>query len=512
MKRISACLIVIFLLFPVAAGAAQSLSQNEKTTILFFDAIRHSPPMLRGFLAAMPKGADLHMHASGAVYAEDYLDWAMQDNRCVNPQTFVVRAANSGAGKKGCPDETVPALPFLQNAAHYAEGVNALSNRDADYASSMWGHDHFFDAFAKFGAARDGRKADMLASIVRRAAAQHIMHLEIMDSIYPDTLNTIAAKAGWNGNADDTLQALRDNGLFASIENSVTARRNVLAAMRAQLGDEAQDVSVLFIQQISRTSSPEQVFAQLAYSFELVRQDPAVVALNLVAPEDNPVALRDYSLHMAMIDSLYSRPEYTGTRIALHAGELALGLVPPRHMRFHIRQAVEQGHALRIGHGVDIMYEDNPFDLLRTMKNKRIAVEICLSSNDQILNVRGSDHPFPVYRNHTVPVVLSTDDEGISRSDLTNEYLRATATYGLGYGEIKALSRNSLEYSFLDGESLWADPTSFTMHNVCKDSLIGHETATCTKLLNESAKARMQWALEANIAQFERTVAERLAQ
>jgi len=78
-----------------------------------------------------------------------------------------------------------------------------------------------------------------------------------------------------------------------------------------------------------------------------------------------------------------------------------------------------------------------------------VVVEISLTSNDLILGVRGKDHPFPVYLAAGVPVVLSTDDAGVSRIDLTNEYFRAVRDYGLGYAQLKAIARNSLSYSFL---------------------------------------------------------------
>ena len=49
-----------------------------------------------------------------------------------------------------------------------------------------------------------------------------------------------------------------------------------------------------------------------------------------------------------------------------------------------------------------------------------------------------------------VPVALSTDDAGVSRSDMTHEYLRAVQTQGLGYVDLKRMARASLEHSFLD--------------------------------------------------------------
>jgi adenosine deaminase len=88
--------------------------------------------------------------------------------------------------------------------------------------------------------------------------------------------------------------------------------------------------------------------------------------------------------------------------------------------------------------------------LLAEMRKRQVAVEINLTSNDVILGVRGKDHPLPAYLAAGVPVVISTDDAGVSRIDLTNEYFRAARDYGLGYRMLKAIARNALIHSFLD--------------------------------------------------------------
>ena len=125
------------------------------------------------------------------------------------------------------------------------------------------------------------------------------------------------------------------------------------------------------------------------------------------------------------------------------------GLVPPEGLCCHVRQAVEQAQTDRIGHGVDVMYEERPYDLLKELADKHILVEIDLTSNVAILGISGKNHPFPIYRKFGVPVALSTDDEGVSRIDLTHEYVRAVETYDLSYADLKQLVRNSLQYSFL---------------------------------------------------------------
>ena len=88
--------------------------------------------------------------------------------------------------------------------------------------------------------------------------------------------------------------------------------------------------------------------------------------------------------------------------------------------------------------------------LLAEMRKRPVAVEINLTSNDKILGVRGKDHPLPTYLAAGVPVVLSTDDAGVSRINLTNEYFRAARDYGLNYRTLKAIARNALIHSFLD--------------------------------------------------------------
>jgi adenosine deaminase len=95
------------------------------------------------------------------------------------------------------------------------------------------------------------------------------------------------------------------------------------------------------------------------------------------------------------------------------------------------------------------MYEDDAAGLLAEMAQRHVAVEINQTSNAQILGVHGQQHPFGEYRAAGVPVVISTDDAGVERTDLTQEYVRAAQTWHLGYRDLKQLSRASIVYSFL---------------------------------------------------------------
>jgi adenosine deaminase len=180
---------------------------------------------------------------------------------------------------------------------------------------------------------------------------------------------------------------------------------------------------------VFRNTPKELVFAQLVFGFELASADPRIVAINFVGAEDDVISMADYEEQMRMIRFL--RESYPGVKVSLHAGELAPGLVPPEGLCCHVRQAVEVAKAERIGHGVDVMYEDRPYDLLKDMAAKGVLVETNLTSNAMILGVEGKTHPFSLYRKFGVPVALSTDNEGVSRIDLTHEYQLAVEAYGL---------------------------------------------------------------------------------
>ena len=47
-------------------------------------AVKKSTPALYDFLLGFPKGADLHVHLSGAVYAETFIRDAGEDGLCVD--------------------------------------------------------------------------------------------------------------------------------------------------------------------------------------------------------------------------------------------------------------------------------------------------------------------------------------------------------------------------------------------------------------------------------------------
>lgn len=152
------------------------------------------------------------------------------------------------------------------------------------------------------------------------------------------------------------------------------------------------------------------------------------------------------------------------------------------------------------------MNEHDPLGLLQEMAQRKVLVEICLTSHARILGVEGANHPLPAYISHGVPVALATDDQGVSRSDMTHEYLRAVETYGFPYSQMKRMARQSLEHSFLAGSSLWQDTETFRMVAACaRDRADGATVSSgCQKFLDGNERARVQWKLEKEFGEFEK--------
>ncbi len=504
----------------VARGQALSTQDEARAAHAYEAAVREGPPAVRAFLTDFPKGADLHVHLSGAVYAETFIRDAGEDGLCVDTTAL-------SFAKPPCTGKLIPAKDLSGNisAANqvlYDKLIDSLSMRSFVPYAGWSGHDQFFATFDRYDALKD-HPGEWIDEIATRAAEQNQQYLELMTTPTFSHARQIANAIGWSpelGRADHAefarfRQQLLDRGLRDEVAadredvRRAEAERRQLERCGTAQATPACQVEIRFLYQILRGHPPEQVFAQALLGFETVESsidahDPGFVGINLVNPEDGEISMRDYTLQMKMIGYLHSI--YPKVHITLHAGELTMGMVPPEGLRFHIRQAVKIAHAERIGHGVDVMYEDNAEGLLREMAEGHVMVEINLTSNEGILGVSGAEHPFPIYRAAHVPVALSTDDEGVSRIDITHEYVRAALDYHLTYEDLKQLARTGMEHDFLPGQSLWAEEDSFTVPvSACRGQVLGGDdpSQACKAFLDESEKAAAQWELERRFRAFE---------
>jgi adenosine deaminase len=137
--------------------------------------------------------------------------------------------------------------------------------------------------------------------------------------------------------------------------------------------------------------------------------------------------------------------------ITIHAGE-AFG-------KESIWQAIQWCGAHRIGHGTRII-EDIALssdgeviglgELAQYILDKRIPIEICLSSNlhtgaiDKLEN-----HPFVILFKNKFRVFLNTDDRLMSDTTLTKEYLIAQDLFKINLDDIEKLNINAMKSAFL---------------------------------------------------------------
>jgi adenosine deaminase len=498
---------------PAHGAAAAEQTEDERRTAQDLDSVRSEPLLLRDFLLRMPKGADLHLHLTGAAYAESHIAAGIEDRLCVDPVSKAFTKSQpvfSGAEwQPVCEEGDVPAASVRTDQALYGALIDSFSMRGFVPSDGVTGHDHFFATFTRFGGTDPRHLGEWLDEVAARAARQNVQYLEVMATPTWNRLNTITTDVAWQ----EDLAALRQALLAKGLTQDIAAGKQFWDAMEAtrrareRCGSAGEapacKVDVRFIYQVFRNAPKEVVFAAALFGFELAAADPRVVGINLVGTEDTFGSMADYAEHMRMIAFL--RELYPSVHVSLHAGELAPGLVPPEGLCCHIRMAVEQASADRIGHGTDIMYEDDPLALMKKMADKGILVEINLTSNADVLGVSGKRHPFPIYRKLAVPVALSTDDEGIERTDLTSEYVRAVEDYGLTYADLKQIVRNSLEYSFLPGASLWDGAAFQRLVSDCRNDTpsAGTPSAPCAAFLKTSEKASEQWELERRFAVFE---------
>jgi adenosine deaminase len=447
-SRVVLAVILLAAVIIVARFAAIAGEFDTIITAASFDKAREDRTALRAFLYRMPKGGDLHTHLWGAVYAERFIAWAAPQQLCVDLASLSLLQPPCDRARG-----TVPASEARRDQKLYDRLVDAFSMRAfLPSAAIPSGHDEFFATFDRFGAAAGPEFVAMMVNQLRQYERDNVQYVEVMTSFdCPRDRDRFKTAISGKNDDDARLAALETSGLAAC----VSTNRDELAAAIGQIKNElgcgrqnaepACNVTFRLIAQILRDTSVDDVFVQTALAAALIRAEPQVVALNFVQPEDDQIARRDYTRHMQIIRFLAK-----GVPVALHAGELWLGLVPPQDLTFHIRQAIEIAGARRIGHGVALAFERDMEGLLAQMRVRPVAVEINLTSNDVILNVRGKDHPLPAYLAAGVPVVISTDDAGVSRIDLTNEYFRAARDYGLDYRTLKTIARNALIHSFLD--------------------------------------------------------------
>ncbi|TLU57848.1 MAG: adenosine deaminase [Chlorobium sp.] len=440
--------------------SAQKSDQSREKVKAYFnrlaaDARAHGAE-LRMFLNLMPKGGDLHQHFTGTTYAETYLDFVKKENCWISRKDFSVITPRD---KEKLPD-TLSVDKLRSDNKMLSEFYQVWSDKDFSnhYHDESAPDVQFFGTFANFSTILkyDGSLyTEGLKILKNRAKLENVQYIEQM-FVSPGykkkdaTFDNQCRKSIANNNIPELQRTFQD---FVTVVKADSLYQKAVPGYLKQVkscADAVNDESftLRFQSYVSRNDSPAEVFSSLYTAFCEADKSDLVVGVNIVNAENAPVAMSDYSLHMQMFR--YMKELFPGVKTSMHAGELTIGMVRPEDLAWHITDAVMVAQANRIGHGVDIGYEVNALEVLSFMRDKKIAVEINLTSNEFILGVKDGEHPVRLYLDQGVPVVLTSDDEGVSRNNLTDDYVNLVQRYGITYEPLRAIVTNSIRYSFLN--------------------------------------------------------------
>jgi hypothetical protein len=430
---------------------------RAQTVGKYFEKIRNNPAALTAFFSQMPKGGDLHHHYSGSVYAETYFDIAVERDFFVNKNTLEISIQRPSGDEAWASFSSLKQEGLLPG---YKQRLLQLwSVKDFNF-NSYPSYRQFFETFQHFGISSDISMDRGLLELKQRAKEEHVSYIETMFKII-DCDKPVDDLFGLDGRLE---KYQREKNVIATtylLDSlfTVIEKRNVtgcaikfndeLYKLHTSQAIDDSDFTMRYQNFVLRFMNPVQLFTNLLIAFESANRSSLVVGVNIVAPEHEDVSMKDYWLHMQMFN--YCHKKYPLVKYSMHAGELALGMVKPEELNWHISAAVYDAKANRIGHAVDLPYEKDCYALLNYMSKNKIPVEINLFSNEFILKVKDGRHPIMLYKNFKVPIVISSDDAGVLRTNLTDQFVLLAGRYPeISYNDIKTFIYNSIEYSFIE--------------------------------------------------------------
>jgi adenosine deaminase len=447
-------IITLFCFFIAQIGFSQTADN-------YLEKIRNNEALLTAFFQQMPKGGDLHHHFSGSIYAEPLLERAIAEDFYLNLETMAVAKTKPSNGNW----QTFSSLKNEGKLSFYQQQVMQTWSAKDYNGVSVPSDDLFFDSFQKFEPTIKGHFAEGMLELKKRAIAENVSYIETQLSTIPCDMN-VSDLTDFNSKLreasaqkdEKAVMKLLDE-LYKEIQQKDAKKyatdfnTNFIAKLDKDLKIEDDKLTMRYQNFVLRFMDPVDLFKNLTIAFISANDSKLVAGVNIVSPEHGENSMKDYWLHMVMFK--YCHSKFPDVKYTLHAGELTLGLVQPEDLTWHINDAIHVAGANRIGHGVDIAYEANSYDLLRYMAKNNIPVEINLVSNEFILKVKDGRHPFTLYKEFNVPIVISTDDAGILRTNMTEQYVLLAKRYpDVSYATIKQYVYNSINYSFIQDASV----------------------------------------------------------
>lgn len=393
------------------------------------------------FLYNMPKGGDLHNHLSGAAFSDWWYDEALAQE--ANGYRYYTKTTIKNCRPYGT--DAYGGDPYLLlfrniQAHNYAKLSECERSEYKPLADLNRGEKRGWLHSIELDQPHEGRNEffgthwQRLNDIYRNP---HLMaELLILNMaafgreglVYLETMN-------------GAFSQLKADGRIYSPEETL----DIFASRLAEQDAKATGVTVRFQESILRFVPNAEQDLRTLYDF-VVRNPQYYVSVNMVGREDD-----DAGHPRRFLKTLRELRISHNVPLAIHGGEVD-------EPNDHVRDTLLLG-ALRIGHGLNLITDD---DTMRLMRYGPYLVEINLISNMLLSYFSDiSQHPFPEYLRTGIPVALSTDDRGMWRSNMTDEFYVAVKEFNLTWDEILMLSRNSLKHGFMDGATKAALLTGF---------------------------------------------------
>ncbi|GHT28355.1 hypothetical protein FACS18942_08700 [Planctomycetales bacterium] len=322
------------------------------------------------------------------------------------------------------PEEIIETAIAVQQAEMVNEKVEEIleyRNRPKEFWQRIYGTKDFYgigiDAYQKLGDFQGSALLQTRAAIekcieiyARKLKEDNVRYVEVRCSPYKYTRQGLSAD-----NVSETILEAFDK-YYA--DESHTYRLIVIVGRQSGIEDIKDS-----IEEIVGLLKRNKRFAAKLVGIDLAGNESAT----------SPEMLREH--FMPFLERCI--------RITIHAGET--------ESVDSIWQAVYHLSADRIGHGLKLL--DNP-ELLKRFVDKNIGVEMCPSSNDQIIGYREQKYPLKEYMQRGLKVTLNTDNCGISQTAVSEEFMKAAELVGgLSQWDALVLIRNSLSIAFADSET-----------------------------------------------------------
>src|ERR1700722_1551742 len=160
-------------------SAQVGMTAGERAASQAFDAAKKlGRPDLYAFLKPMPKGAELHFHLTGSVYAETLFAEGVKAGSCIDPVAAKFAPPVTGPDAP-CGKGNLTAADAVRDEKLYGRLIDQFSMRGFVAYNGFSGRDKFFSEDRLYGPTI-GYQGEWLAGVVQRGADQNEIYMEIM--------------------------------------------------------------------------------------------------------------------------------------------------------------------------------------------------------------------------------------------------------------------------------------------------------------------------------------------